>query len=261
MLNALAHYRIILIDMIEFGIVGYGIVGKATHRGLLNNCEIKIHDIKLDTQLSDLSNVKYAFFCIPTFDDETVNTLIDEIHSLKKINPECLVIVRCTVPVGTCQFIEELIQDSIIYIPEFLRDRCWEEDCLARPLIVGNDTAVLPEWLSAETIVQCSNVEAEVLKMFSNNFAATRTVLANHFYDLSRTVGADYNTVLDCYSQVAHKQSYLEANETLRGFGGKCLSKDLDFIIETFATLGLDQTYFNSIREDNKKWPVTVRTS
>jgi UDPglucose 6-dehydrogenase len=261
MLNAKAHYRIILVNMIEFGIVGYGIVGKATHVGLLNNCEIKIHDIQLDTQLADLANIKYAFFCIPTVDDETVNTLIDEIRNLKKINPSCLIIIRCTVPVGTCHFIEDIIQDNVIYIPEFLRDRCWEEDCKSRPLVVGSNPMTLPAWLSNETIIQCSTVEAEVLKMFSNNFAATRTVLANHFYDLSNTVGADYNKILDCYSKVAHKQSYLEASPALRGFGGKCLSKDLDFLIDTFNILGLDQEYFSAIRKDNAKWPMTVRKS
>jgi len=58
-----------------------------------------------------------------------------------------------------------------------------------------------------------------------------------------------------------HPESYLEVNEDLRGFGGKCLPKDLDFIINTFNQLGLSQTLFDSVKKDNEQWKITVRES
>jgi len=47
----------------------------------------------------------------------------------------------------------------------------------------------------------------------------------------------------------------------MRAFGGKCLPKDLNFLIDTFAKLNIPQTYFTAMKEDNQLWPVTVRKS
>jgi UDPglucose 6-dehydrogenase len=97
--------------------------------------------------------------------------------------------------------------------------------------------------------------------MLSNNMAAARVVFANHMYELSKAVGADYSNVLNAYLQVNHDQNYLEVTETMRAFGGKCLPKDLDFLIDTFTKLNIPQTYFTAMKEDNQLWPVTVRKS
>lgn len=245
-----------------FGIVGYGIVGKATHKGILNNTKkIKIHDIKNNTSINDLKLCKYVFFCTRTDNYEDIDRLIKEILSLKEINKNVIPIVRSTVPLGFCNYIESKINEKIIYMPEFLRDRCWEEDCSNRPLIVGHNNIKLPNFLLNEQIVECDLNTAELLKMFSNNFASLRITFANHMYDLSKVYNADYDKVVDLYNQVKVNQSYLEVNKDLRGFGGKCLPKDLDFIIDTFNKNNLDQLLFDAIKRDNVKWEITVRKS
>ena len=65
--------------MNKFGIVGYGIVGKATHLGLLEHAEVIKHDIILEKTLDDLKECDYVFFCTPTDDQTNINSLIDEI--------------------------------------------------------------------------------------------------------------------------------------------------------------------------------------
>lgn len=247
--------------MNKFGIIGYGIVGKATHISLLKSQPVLIHDISNGTNLSDLATCNYVFFCTPTDNEASIDTLIELIKQLKLINPTYHSVIRSTVPVGICRRIEQEIQDSILYIPEFLRDRCWEVDCLCRPIIIGSTSQTLPDWLSSEESILCSLEEAEIIKMFSNNIASSKIVLANHFYALSQSVGVDYSNVVNAYLQVTHDQNYLEANENLRGFGGKCLPKDLDFLISTLANLNLPQSYFTAMKEDNQLWPVTVRKS
>jgi UDPglucose 6-dehydrogenase len=245
----------------KLGIAGYGIVGKATHKGILNDMPLVIHDTSYGTTIEDLYICNYVFFCIPTDTDSSIQLLLEEIRRLKSVNPSCVIVIRSTVPVGTCASIEKAIGDKIYYMPEFLRERVWETDCLNRPVIVGSDNQAVPSWLQHVECIFCSLEEAEVIKMMSNNIAAARVVLANHFYELSSKVGADYKHVLDSYLQVNHDQNYLEVNEKLRAFGGKCLPKDLDFLINTFANLGIPQTYFTAMKEDNTLWPVTVRKS
>lgn len=245
----------------KLGIAGYGIVGKATHKSLLKDADVLIHDISTGTTIEDLYSCNYVFFCIPTDTDASIQLLVDEIKRLKAVNPTCRIVIRSTVPVGTCAMIESILDDDIYYVPEFLRERVWEEDCLNRPLVVGSKDAPFPEWLRNEQFVSVTFEEAEVVKMLSNNMAAARVVFANHMYELSKAVGADYNTVLNTYLEVNHDQNYLEVNEGMRAFGGKCLPKDLDFLINTFAKLNLPQTYFTAMKEDNTQWPVTVRKS
>jgi UDPglucose 6-dehydrogenase len=247
--------------MKPIGIIGYGIVGKATHKGLFADKPVLVHDILHGTKLEDLYVCEYVFFCIPTDSDASIQLLLEEIRLLKSYNPNVKIVIRSTVPVGTCAMIELAINDDIYYIPEFLRERMWEEDCFNRPLVVGSKNAVSPDWLRTEEFISVTLEEAEVIKMMSNNMATARVTLANHFYELSQAVGADYNSVLQTYLQVNHDQNYLEVNDNLRGFGGKCLPKDLDFLIATFERLKLTQTYFTSIKQDNSLWPITVRKS
>jgi UDPglucose 6-dehydrogenase len=245
----------------KLGISGYGIVGKATHKGLLNSSTVIIHDIANGTTIEDLYICNYVFFCIPTDTDASIQLLIEEIKRLKAVSANCKIVIRSTVPVGTCKSIEQIINDKIYYLPEFLRERMWETDCHNRPIIVGSDSQAVPSWLYKQECVFCSLEEAEVIKMLSNNMASARVVFANHMYELSNAVGANYDNVLNAYLQVNHDQNYLEVNESMRAFGGKCLPKDLDFLINTFAQFNIPQTYFTAMKEDNTLWPVTVRKS
>jgi len=245
----------------NFGIVGYGIVGNATHLSLFPNENPKIHDIKFNTTLEILQGCGVVFFCTPTDTKDDIFKLVLSIKELKKINRNVLIVVRSTVPIGTCNSIQEEISNNILYLPEFLRDRMWQKDCLKRPLIVGTDQSEVPAFLKDEKLKICTLKEAETLKMFSNTLATAKITFANHFFELCKKNGSDYQCVLDLYNMTSHDQSYLEVNNNLRGFGGKCLTKDLDFLINTFKENRLDETLFTSIQRDNTLWPTTIRKS
>ena len=239
-----------------FGILGYGYVGRGTHYGLLKKKVVAMHDVLLNTSREVLKNSKYIFVCIPTATYQDIESLIVEISLLVKQNPEVQIVIRSTLPIGICNRIENELGIKIIYIPEFLRERFWEEDSQKRPLIVGHNLEELPEWLQSEEIVECSTSEAELVKMFSNNFAVMRIAFGNLFYDMSEKVGADYSKVKDMYFKVAHNQTYMEVpgHDGTRGFGGKCLPKDLDFLIDSLDVEKLDSRWFKYIRELNKEW-------
>ena len=244
------------LESTKFGILGYGYVGKATHLSLLKNRPIVIHDPILNTSKTNLKNSEYIFVCIPTPTHEDVTILIDEIRFLIRQNPKTQIIIRSTLPIGTCDEIEQQLKIQVLYMPEFLRERFWSEDCFHRPLIVGHNNVVIPQWLSDEKIEQCSTAEAELVKMFSNNFAVMRIAFANLFYDLSQKVGADYEQVKKLYFQIEHDQTYMEVpgHDGTRGFGGKCLPKDLNFIIDSLDNHAIDNNWFKNIRELNKEW-------
>ena len=239
----------------QFGILGYGYVGKATHKGLLHNADVLIHDINRATTRDILQSTSTVFVCLPTETQSQVNILINELELLHALNSSVQFVIRSTLPCGTCKRIQNLVGD-IIYIPEFLRERYWETDCLKRPLVVGCDAVTLPDWLLAEDIQTCSTTEAELVKMYANNLNVVKIAFANLFYDLAQGVGANYDTIKDTVLAIQHDQTYLDVpgHDGTRGFGGKCLPKDLDFIISTLDAHNIDQTWFTNIRELNKGW-------
>lgn len=231
-----------------FGILGYGFVGKATKLGLNLPDDTIIHDIAIGTDRSVLDSADTVFVCIPTNTDDDIDILISEVQQLKADT----VIIRSTLPLGTCKRINK---SCVIYMPEFLRERHWETDCLKRPLIVGID-GELPKWLQEYDTLISSTTEAELVKMFSNNLGTMRIAFANIFYDLANNVDADYNIVKDMFLAVQPNQTYLDVPgfDGKRGFGGKCLPKDLDFLISTLNTLDINANIFEQIKELNKEW-------
>jgi UDPglucose 6-dehydrogenase len=246
----------------KVGVIGKGIVGSATNKVLLKGHDVIWHDLKLDTNLDIVYSCSYVFICIPTNTDKDIKILLDIIQTLNSANSNIKIIIRSTIPIGTCKKIKENYGINVYYIPEFLRDRCWETDCLSNPLLVGQseDLDLTPFNINVE-IIRCTCEDLELLKMFSNNLNSLKIVFANHFYDLAKLTGADYSNVIDLWGQVKNEQSYLEVSDSLRGFGGKCLPKDLDFIIESCKQFSINQTLFTSIKQDNNKWPLTVRKS
>jgi UDPglucose 6-dehydrogenase len=240
--------------MNKFGILGYGYVGKATHKGLLKDAKAIVYDIMFDMPKEVIYEADTVFICIPTITETDIDVVINEIKDLKQHNANVEIVIRSTLPLGACEQIQKEA-GNIIYMPEFLRERYWDTDCFKRPLVVGSDNSI-PQWLQDEEIKTCSTKEAELVKMYSNNFAVMRIAFANVFYDLAENVGADYNKVLDMYLDIQQDQTYMEVpgHDGTRGFGGKCLPKDLDFLIETLDEKGIDQNWFKHIRELNKRW-------
>jgi UDPglucose 6-dehydrogenase len=238
-----------------FGILGYGYVGKATHKGLLKDSKVIIYDITFDIDKNIIYSADTVFICIPTTSDEDIDILIKEAEDLKSHNPSVEIVIRSTLPLGTSNKLQTIL-GPIIYMPEFLRERYWDTDCHNRPLIYGFDNNYIPEWLKSEKFYKCSTKEAELLKMFSNNFSVMRIAYANVFYDLAQSVDADYDTVKNLFFKIQQTQTYMEipGHDGTRGFGGKCLPKDLDFLINTLEKHKINQNWFKHIRELNKEW-------
>jgi UDPglucose 6-dehydrogenase len=244
----------------HYGFMGYGYVGRATYDIIARSEEGHygtIHDIAHEDSTRELlTECNVVFVCIPTVTDKDIDNVIFEIKELKKLNPYNTIVVRCTLPLGSCDRIQKETGEKIIYWPEFLREQHFDEDKVKRPWIIGHDGVSLPEFITKDDYIEVSTKEAELIKMFSNNLGTMRVAFANVFYDLAGKVGADYNKVKDAYLQVQQNQSYLDVPgyDGKLGFGGKCLPKDLDFLIDTLDQNDVDSMMFKAVRELNEEW-------
>jgi len=244
-------------------ILGYGVVGRATHHGVLAD-DPRVTRIDFQDR-DDLwrSHWQHVFICLPTNSHQDLSYLAHVCRRLAVEQPRAIMIIRSSVPPGFISHELADISDQIIYFPEFIRERSWLTDSERRVWVVGcasQQQSVMEGWRDQHDILYMTHSEAEMLKMMANSFAALRVVFANHMHDLATAVGADYQQVLSALPQVQHPgQDYLLVNSDLRGFGGRCLPKDLDLLIGAFQQQGLRQTLLSAVRLDNHQWPVTVR--
>lgn len=236
------------------GIIGYGVIGKTTHQVYFPNEHVQIHDISLDTNLSDLFGSELIFICIPTDNYSDLLKIKEFITTISTNSPKTEIVIRSTVIPGFFQHIDE----KVTYLPEFLRERHAVNDAKNAEVLYYASNLKESRLSSYQDfnfkLKRIQFAELEILKLMTNNYHAMKVVFANHYYDLCKTYDADYEVLLDSFYQSKNGQSYMEVNENLRGYGGKCLPKDIDFAIDLF-----DCKLFRSIKDDNQKWKITVR--
>lgn len=237
------------------GIIGYGVVGKATHQAFFSEETVKIHDIALNTDISDLFGSEIIFICIPTDNYSNFSDIREIISIFHKNSPETEIVVRSTVIPG---FFNNP-QEKLTYFPEFLRERKAIDDA-KNAEILFYATNIPKSKLENHNqfsykLKKIKFSELEILKLMSNNYSAMKVVFANHYYEICKKYDADYEVLLESFQQAKNGQTYMDVNENLRGYGGKCLPKDINFSIDIFG----DSELFKAIKHDNLKWPTTIR--
>ncbi len=257
----------------KIGIIGLGIIGKANKAGFeKEGHDISFHDTKLDTSIEDVLNTNIIFICVPTpsrpsgeCDTSIVESIIRDLFS-RKYNG--VIAIRSTVVPGFTYSMKEKFNTlKICFVPEFIRERCAEFDFILeqRLLAVGTEdsftfnTVVQAHGSLPRNVVQLKMHEAELLKYYSNLFAATRITFANAFYEVCKKFDADYQKIKDAYIKTGRVgDMYLEASEKMRGFGGMCLPKDTRAFIKLIENLDLDLDIFKAIHKDNSKFLTTI---
>ncbi|WP_416223103.1 UDP-glucose dehydrogenase family protein [Tianweitania sp.] len=159
----------------------------------------------------------------------------------KVIKPNCVVVVKSTVVVGTCRALREIIAEergaldfSIASNPEFLREGTAVRDFLEPERVVfGSDDpracAVLEQIYKpladrGVTVMRTSNANAELIKYSANAFLALKIGFINDVANLCEQVGGDVSAVaagIGLDSRIG--SAFLSAGP---GFGGSCFPKD-----------------------------------
>jgi UDPglucose 6-dehydrogenase len=183
-----------------------------------------------------------------------------------------VVVNKSTVPIGTGEFVREVIEKhqtrpvpfDVVSNPEFLREGSAIEDTL-RPdrIVIGAPTQQVAMTLVElyapleRPMIITDLPSAEVIKYASNAFLAAKISFINAIANVCETAGADVSQVmkgigLDSRIGLAFLQPGL-------GYGGSCFPKDVDSLIHTAARLGYDFKLLRSVVEINRERPPTDR--
>jgi UDPglucose 6-dehydrogenase len=176
-----------------------------------------------------------------------------------------VIVNKSTVPVGTGEFVREVIERhqqrpvrfDVVSNPEFLREGSAIEDTL-RPdrIVIGAPTqqvamSLLELYAPLERPMIITDVpSAEMIKYASNAILATRISFMNAVANICEVAGADVTQVmkgvgLDSRIGAAFLQAGL-------GYGGSCFPKDTDSLIQTAAALGYDFGLLRAVVEVNR---------
>jgi len=257
----------------NLGIVGIGAVGTANLKGFeYLSHTVKTHDIKLKTTIHDVADCEIVFVCVPTpstKEGECDTSIIESvITELNDVHYKGIVAIRSTVVPGFTQsMIDKFKNLTICFVPEFLRERCAEDDFINNHKLLAIGTHDI--WVYRKLVQAHGDLplhtehltpnEAEVLKYFNNVYASLRVTFANVMYEICEKLDCDYTTIKNAYIKTGKATDmYLDVNPSLRGYGGMCLPKDTKALAQLMKKLNIDLNLIETIDKDNSKFKKTV---
>jgi len=231
-----------------------------------------------DSQLA-IENSEIIFIAVGTPSDDDGKADLGAVFQVadaiaRFINGDKVIVMKSTVPVGTCNKLKEFLAEkmkekhdfSVVSNPEFLREGEAIQDFMVPDrIVIGADNGKAKEVMNSlykaiertgRPIVFTDIKTAELIKYASNGMLASRISFMNELSHLCEKVGADVKMVargVGLDNRIGPR--FLQAGV---GYGGSCFPKDVRALAQTLKEYGCNTDMLVAIESVNERQKLSL---